>query len=63
MVSNKLTNIKDDVLYTYEINGSEKQNYKLYIWVNNELDNKEDEKLHYEYSLEFKTIKAFGPGF
>ena len=63
VVSNKLTNIKDDVLYTYEINGSEKQNYKLYIWVNNELDDKEDEKLHYEYSLEFKTIKAFGPGF
>ncbi len=63
VVSDKLANIKDDVLYTSEINGNEKQNYKLYVWVINELDNKEDDKLHYEYSLEFNTIKTFGPGF
>jgi len=54
-----LSNIKDNILYTGEINGKTKQKYKLYIWVTKEV---EKESL-YEYKLEFNTIKAGGPGF
>ena len=55
----KLSDIKDNVLYTGEIEGKSKQKYKLYIWVTKEVD----EKSVYEYKLEFNTIKTGGPGF
>ncbi len=57
--SGKLKDIKDNILYTGEIEGKTKQRYKLYIWVNSEVD----EKDIYEYKLEFNTIKSGGPGF
>ena len=57
--SGKLGDIKDNVLYTGEIEGKSKQKYKLYIWVTKEID----EKSVYEYKLEFNTIKTGGPGF
>ncbi len=56
--SSKLSDIKENILYTHEINGNTKQEYKLYIWVNDEF-----EEAKYEYKLEFNTIKAGGPGF
>lgn len=59
IVSGKLSNIKDNVLYEGEINGKTKQKYKLYIWVTSE-ETKDDV---YEYKLEFNTIKSGGPGF
>lgn len=55
----KLSDIKDNILYTGEIEGKTKQKYKLYIWVISEVD----EKSVYEYKLEFNTIKTGGPGF
>lgn len=54
-----LSNIKNNVLYTGEIEGNTKQKYMLYIWVTTEVD----EKSVYEYKLEFNTIKTGGPGF
>ena len=57
--SGKLSDIKDNILYTGEIEGKTKQKYKLYIWVTSEVD----EKSVYEYKLEFNTIKTGGPGF
>ena len=57
--SGKLKDIKDNILYTGEIEGKTKQKYKLYIWVTTEVD----EKSVYEYKLEFNTIKTGGPGF
>ena len=57
--TDKLSNIKNNVLYEGEINGNTKQKYKLYIWVTTDVD-KEDT---YEYKLEFNTIKSGGPGF
>ncbi len=57
--SGKLEDIKDNVLYTGEIEGKSKQKYKLYIWVTKDVD----EKSVYEYKLEFNTIKTGGPGF
>ena len=59
IISSNLKDIKDNVLYTGNINGLEKQVYKLYIWVTNDIEKDNT----YEYSLEFKTIKAGGPGF
>ncbi len=59
VTSGKLKDIKDNILYTGEIEGKSKQKYKLYIWVTNEV---EKESI-YEYKLEFNTIKAGGPGF
>ena len=57
--SGKLKDIKNDILYTYEIEGKKTQRYKVYIWVNSEV---EEESL-YEYKLTFNTIKTGGPGF
>ena len=57
----KVSDIKNNVLYTYEIDGGKKQRYKLYIWVNDDIDDSEEKV--YEYELTFNTIKAGGPGF
>ena len=57
--SDKLANIKDNVLYQGSILGNTKQKYKLYIWVTDEVL----EKDIYEYKLEFNTIRDGGPGF
>ena len=57
--SGKLKDVKDNILYTGEINGKTKQRYKLYIWVNSEVE----KESVYEYKLEFNTIKSGGPGF
>ena len=59
VTSGKLKDIKNNILYTGEIEGKTKQNYKLYIWVIEEVT-KDD---NYEYKLEFNTIKSGGPGF
>ncbi len=59
ITSGKLKDIKDNILYTGEILGKTKQKYKLYIWVNNEVE----KDSVYEYKLEFNTIKSGGPGF
>ncbi len=59
VTSGKLDSIKDNILYTGEIEGNAKQKYKLYIWVTSEVT----EKDIYEYKLEFNTIKSGGPGF
>ena len=59
-VSNgKLSTIKNNILYTGEIEGNTKQKFKLFIWVVSEVDEKDT----YEYKLEFNTIKTGGPGF
>ena len=55
----KLKDIKNNVLYTGDIEGNTKQKYKLYIWVNTDVD----KESVYEYKLEFNTIKSGGPGF
>ena len=57
--SGKLNDVKDNVIYTGEINGKTKQRYKLYIWVNSDVE----KESVYEYKLEFNTIKTGGPGF
>ena len=57
--SGKLSAIKDNILYTGEIEGNTKQKFKLFIWVVSEVDEKDT----YEYKLEFNTIKTGGPGF
>ena len=57
--SGKLKDIKDNILYTGEIEGKTKQKFKLYIWVVNDVS----KEATYEYKLEFNTIKAGGPGF
>ena len=59
VISGKMKDIKNNILYTGEINGKTKQKYKLYIWVTEEV---EKESI-YEYKLEFNTIKSGGPGF
>ena len=59
VVSGKLKDIKDNILYTGEIEGNTKQKYKLYIWVVKEVE----KEATYEYKLEFNTIKSGGPGF
>ena len=59
VVDGKLNDIKDNILYTGEIEGKTKQKFKLYIWVTKEV---EKESI-YEYKLEFNTIKTGGPGF
>ena len=59
ITTGKLSDIKDNVLYTGEIEGNKKQTYKLYIWVISDVD-KEDT---YEYKIEFNTIRSGGPGF
>ena len=59
VTSGSLDKIKDNVLWTGEIEGKTKQKYKLYVWVTSEVQ-KEDV---YEYKLEFNTIKSGGPGF
>ena len=59
IISGNLSKIKDNILYTGEINGNTKQKYKLYIWVVSDVDEKDT----YEYKLEFNTIKSGGPGF
>ena len=57
--SDKLSNIKDNILYQGEIAPKTKDKYKLYIWTTNDV---EKESI-YEYKLEFNTIKDGGPGF
>lgn len=57
--SGKLNDIKNNILYTGNIEGKIKQNYKLYIWVIKDVL----ETDVYEYKLEFNTIKSGGPGF
>lgn len=60
----KLADLKEDLLYTYEIEGDTKQEYKLYIWVVEEEEKEKDsEEPKYEYKLEFTVIKDGGPGF
>ena len=59
IVTGKLGDVKDNVLYTGEILGNTKQKYKLYIWVVEEVE----KEANYEYKLEFNTIKSGGPGF
>ena len=59
VTSGKLNDIKDNILYTGEIEGNTKQEYKLYIWVVKEVE----KEVTYEYKLEFNTIKSGGPGF
>ena len=59
VTSGKLSDIKNNILYTGEINGNTKQKYKLYIWVIKEVE----KDSIYEYKLEFNTIKSGGPGF
>ena len=61
ITSGKLKDVKDNILYTGEIEGKTKQNYKLYIWVIVDAFNYEGD--NYEYKLEFNTIKSGGPGF
>jgi len=74
IASDELKNIKDNILYTYEIDGKTKQKYELYIWVSKDFPleevkeegeeiPEEKKETKYEYSLEFNTIKAGGPGF
>ena len=57
--SGKLKDIKNNILFTGEIEGKTKQKYKLYIWVTNDVE----KESVYEYKLEFNTIKSGGPGF
>ena len=56
--SGKLSSIKENVLYTGEIKEKAKYEFKLYIWVINDI-----EEGKYEYKLDFNTIKSGGPGF
>lgn len=57
-----LSDLKDDLLYTYEIEGETDQEYKLYIWVGED-EEKDTKELKYEYKLELTVIKDGGPGF
>ena len=59
ILNGTLSDIKEDVLYTYEIEGNKEQRYKLYIWVNKDVE----KDAIYEYKLTFNTIKTGGPGF
>ena len=61
VASGSLKDVKDNILYTGEIEGKTKQNYKFYIWVIVDAFNYEED--NYEYKIEFNTIKAGGPGF
>ncbi len=72
-----LKDVKNNILYNYEINANTTQKYDLYIWntVEEEKDEKEENKDNkekkenevkeskYEYKLTFNTIKDGGPGF
>ena len=57
--SGKLNELKEDILYTGEIEGNIKQDFKLYIWSNKDYE-KED---IYKYKLDIIVIKTGGPGF
>ena len=48
-----LSDIKDNLLYTYEINANTTQKYDVYIW--STID--QEEKSTYEYKLTFNAIK------
>jgi hypothetical protein len=61
IASGNLKDVKDNILYTGEIEGNTKQEFKLYIWVIVDAFNYEED--NYEYKLEFNTIKSGGPGF
>ena len=54
-----LSQIKNNILYTYEIDSNITQKYDLYIWAIKD----EKEESSYEYKLTFNTIKSGGPGF
>jgi len=45
VVSDELKNIKDNILYTYEIDGKTKQKYELYIWVSKDLPEESNEEV------------------
>lgn len=55
----KVNELKEDILYTGEIEGNIKQDFKLYIWSNKDYE-KED---IYKYKLDIIVIKTGGPGF
>lgn len=59
VASGKLKDIKNNILYTGDIEGKTKQKYKLYVWVTTDVE----KDAIYEYKLEFNTIKSGGPGF
>ena len=59
VATGKLKDVKDSILYTGEIEGKTKQQFKFYVWVTSDV---EKESI-YEYKLEFNTIKSGGPGF
>lgn len=55
-----LSDIENDILYTYEIKKNTSQRYKIYIWSKSE-DTKNDDI--YEYQITLNAIEDFGPGF
>ena len=55
-----LSNLENDILYTYEIKKDTSQRYKIYIWSESE-ETKEDDI--YEYQILLNAIEDFGPGF
>ena len=57
--SGKLNELKEDILYTSEIESSIKQDFKLYIWSNKDYQ----EEDIYKYKLDIVVIKTGGPGF
>lgn len=61
----KLGDLKEDLLYTYEIDGETVQEFKLYIWVDEDVEeaSNDEVELKYEYKLELTVIKDGGPGF
>lgn len=52
LISGKLKDIKNNILYEGEINKKEKLDYKLYVWVN-----KKTEGTKYEYSIKLEFDK------
>lgn len=57
--SGKLNELKEDILYTGEIESSIKQDFKLYVWSNKDYQ----EEDIYKYKLDIVVIKTGGPGF
>jgi len=55
-----LGEIKENILYTYEIAGKTSQRYKIYIWSTSDETKKDD---IYEYKISLNAIKDGGPGF
>ena len=57
--SGKLNELKENILYTGEIEGTVKQDFKLYIW---SCEDYMEEDI-YKYKLDIVVIKTGGPGF